>query len=63
MMPDRLEPEIDDGLGIWRPRTIVIDAMTNLHRYLEDGYCVLVPVGNYTGGGGSLSSGHIYPYP
>lgn len=48
------EPDVlDSAFGVWTSRSIVLDALTNIHRDLEDvcrGWCALVPCGDFQGG-------------
>ena len=44
---------IDSAFGVWTSRSLVLDALSNIHRDLEDvcrGWCALVPCGNFKGG-------------
>jgi hypothetical protein len=43
----------DAAFGVWTSRSLVLDALSNMHRDLEDvcrGWCALVPCGNFKGG-------------
>jgi hypothetical protein len=44
---------IDSAFGVWTSRSLVLDALSNIHRDLEDvcrGWCALVPCGDFKNG-------------
>ena len=50
---------IDSAFGVWTSRSLVFDALSNIHRDLEDvcrGWCALVPCGNFEGGNACFPS-------
>ena len=47
------QDSVDDAFGIWTSRSLVFDALSNIHRDLEDvcrGWCALFPCGDFQGG-------------
>jgi len=54
-----LADNIDIAFGVWTSRSLVFDALSNIHRDLEDvcrGWCALVPCGNFEGGNACFPS-------
>lgn len=50
---------IDSAFGVWTSRSLVLDALSNIHRDLEDvcrGWCALVPCGDFKGGNACFPS-------
>ena len=56
---DPLPDPTNSAFGVWTSRSLVLDALSNTHRDLEDvcrGWCALVPCGNFKGGNACFPS-------
>ena len=56
---DPLPDPANSAFGIWTSRSLVFDALSNIHRDLEDvcrGWCALVPFGDFQGGNACFPS-------
>ena len=56
---DPLPDPVNSAFGVWASRSLVFDALSNIHRDLEDvcrGWCALVPFGDFQGGNACFPS-------
>ena len=56
---DPLLDPTNSAFGVWTSRSLVLDALSNIHRDLEDvchGWCALVPCGDFNGGNACFPS-------
>ena len=56
---DALPDPTNSAFGVWTSRSLVLDALSNTHRDLEDvcrGWCALVPCGDFRGGNACFPS-------